>query len=153
MEDEDSAETDRIAKRYNVDTCPGCLKQHFLPKEAPAKGINASSKDVGIFRYRDVYCPYELPSKMALSTIHRRHIDLCGGAPEYLQKASESPTQIHTGIKKYFLFSKYEATVEHRFTGYFDLETFNTELHPTCIECSELMELTQDKKRRDVRIK
>lgn len=142
-----------IAKRYRVDTCPGCLKQHFLPAYDPRfqTGLNPNCQKSGIFKYRSVYCPYQIPDNMVLSTSHRRHIDLCGNSSEHLERAPEAPTQIKTSSKKYYIFSKHEATVDHRYTGYFDLETFNTELHPSCFECTELMEISRCRKKKEVK--
>ena len=85
---------------------------------------------------------------MVLTEKHIRHMELCG--TELLNRAEETPTLIRAPSKKFFLFSKYETTVDHRYTAYFDLETFNTELYPSCMECSELMQLSPDKNRREV---
>lgn len=141
-----------IHKRYSVDTCSGCLKQHHLVKYDPRKdvGINPHCAKTGVFRYRDAYCPYELPDDMVLSFDHSRHIDLCANASAYLERVPETPTQIKTTNKKFYVFSNYGATVDHRYTGYFDLETFNTEIHPSCLECSELIEISRDKSRKEV---
>lgn len=150
-DDDDPKSRTNIKKRYNVDTCPGCLKQHFLPKYEKGfhAGLNAMSPKSGIFHYRNSYCPYPVPENMILTDKHLRHIELCG--TELLERADDSPTLIRPPSKKYFIFSKHEARVDHRYTGYFDLETFNTELYPCCMECSELMQATRDKSKREVR--
>lgn len=141
-----------MVRRYPVDTCPGCLSQHHLIKYDPRKheGINPNCKERGLFRYRNIYCPYEVPDQMALSYEHQRHIDLCGNAPGHIERAEEGPTQIKPSNKKFYVFSKYEASVDHRFTGYFDLETFNKEIFPSCMECSELIDISREKSRKEV---
>ena len=135
-----------------MDTCGGCLKQFHLPKYDPRKdvGLNPNDAKAGVYKYRNSFCPYQLPDDMVLSFAHRRHLDLCGNAPGHYEKAPETPTQIKTTNKKFYVFSKYDATVDHRFTGYFDLETFNTEIHPSCLECEELIEISRSKSRKEV---
>lgn len=68
----------------------------------------------------------------------------------HLDRAEEAPTLVQTTMKKYYVFSKHETRLDHRYTGYFDLETFNTELHPMCFECGELSDITRDKTIREV---
>ena len=68
----------------------------------------------------------------------------------HLERAKEAPSLVQPSMKKYYIFSKHETRIDHRYTGYFDLETFNTELHPMCLECAELTQITSNKSIKEV---
>ena len=145
--------TQYVRRRQLGDTCPGCLKYFSLPQFDPRTDTKLSDphcKEKGVIRYRDIYCPYKLPDNVKVSYVQLRHRDLCGRSEMHLERAKEAPSLVHPTMKKYYIFSRHETRIDHRYTGYFDLETFNTELHPMCLECAELTQVTSNKSIKEV---
>ena len=135
--------SNHVHKRYGEDSCEKCLLHHHFPTDVSSDFIDPKHKIDGFLRYRDKYCPYPIPENFHLSDKHREHIKICGMENEFMFKAEESPSMIMTPKSKYFLFSNYKQTVDDRFSGFFDLETFNQPLEPLCLNCEELIKTTK----------
>ena len=131
-----------IHKRYQGDTCEKCLLHSSLPKYNPGEHTrkDASDPDSGIRKYKDIYCPYPVPDDdFELSIAHRNHRKVCGSNDQHMYVADSSPTMVTTPDEKFFCFSNWRQTIDDRFTGIFDLETFNEKLKPTCLKCELLI--------------
>ena len=135
--------SNHVHKRFGEDSCEKCLLHHHLPLHDSSEFTDPKDKTRGLLRYRDKYCPYPIPDNIQLSENHRQHMKICGVENEFMYKAEESPSMIMTPKSKYFLFSNYKQTVDDRFSGFFDLETFNKPLEPLCLNCEELIKTTK----------
>ena len=131
--------SDNVHKRYDEETCEKCMQHFHLPKKEDHYYDYQSSdpwdKSRGFVKYRNKYCPYEIPKDMHLTFPHREHMKICGMENENMFRAENSPSMITTPKSDFFLFSKYGQTVNDRFSGFFDLETFNQPMEPVCIGC------------------
>ena len=141
-----------VHKRYGEDACEKCLEHHFLVKSeiaATRDGIDPNDKARGLYIYKNKYCPYEIPKNMIISDKHSQHMKICGVENETLYRAKDMPSMISLPKSDFFLFQNYKQTVNDRYSGFFDLETFNEPLEPTCVPCELLMNTTSSHSEKD----
>lgn len=135
--------------RAEQETCRRCLRKLALAKDKTDKGEDLSQfdgkesarcREFGLVKYQDVYCDLEAPDSIRRTNIQIRHEEECSNFSSELQDEDAGLSHIMPPEDLYFQFSKYGNTIPHRFTGFWDTETFVTQLNLMCCKCELLTE-------------
>ena len=139
----------RPGARAEQETCVRCLRKLQLARDKSVAGDDLSQmdgkqsarcRDFGLMKYRDVYCDLETPGNIRLTHVQTRHEEECTSFSPSLQNEDLGLSHIMPPEDLYFQFSKYANTIPHRFTGFWDTETFVTQLELMCCKCELLTE-------------
>lgn len=144
--------------RQEEETCIRCLRNFSLAKDKNRKGEDVHQYDgkesarcrkFGLIKYRDVFCDLPIPENIRLTNKQKHHEDECSQFHKVLQTDDAGLSYITPPDELYFQFRKYSALVNHRYTGFWDTETFVTPLKNLCVKCELLCDAAASESQRE----